>query len=202
MRMLVQDNIPYVWLSDGYHYIEALFTKEAINEFRKNYSHVKFNLLRDKIIFVSKWSLKVREIDSRKNYTSYQNIQVQMIIEHFKPVLHEKPSISQIAKTINLYKDEEMQTIIRHKRHEIIQELLAKHLYFTAEKNEKYQIPSLKDIFKSEEQYKKKEIPQQDDDIEMGDECNANNQDVTMFQDIMNYNENLMAELSTQISES
>lgn len=57
MRLTVHDNIPYVWLSDGYNFIEALFTKDAIHEFRKNYSHIKFSSLRDKIILVTKWSL-------------------------------------------------------------------------------------------------------------------------------------------------
>lgn len=57
LRLFVIDNIPYMWLSDGFHFIEALFTKDAVNEFRKNYPHVKFSGLRDKILFVNKWSL-------------------------------------------------------------------------------------------------------------------------------------------------
>lgn len=71
MRLCLWENIPYVWLSDGYHFIEGLFTKEAVNEFRKNYPHIKFSALRDKMILASKWSLRVRQTDSRKDYTSY-----------------------------------------------------------------------------------------------------------------------------------
>ena len=50
MRLHVLENIPFVWLSDGYDYIEAVFTKESINEFRKELSSVKFSNLRDKIV--------------------------------------------------------------------------------------------------------------------------------------------------------
>jgi hypothetical protein len=57
MRVYVQDNIPYVWLSDGYNFMEALFTKEAINEFRKHNSTLKFSSLREKILYVNKWSI-------------------------------------------------------------------------------------------------------------------------------------------------
>ena len=57
MRVFIQDNIPFIWVSDGYHFIEVLFTKDAINEYRKNYNHIKFSSLKDKILFVGKWSI-------------------------------------------------------------------------------------------------------------------------------------------------
>ena len=60
MRLIMQENIPLILLSDGFNYIEALFTKAAINDFRKNFSHLKFSNLRDKIIYVKKWSLMLR----------------------------------------------------------------------------------------------------------------------------------------------
>lgn len=60
-----------MWVSDGYHFIEAHFTKESISEFRKNYSHMKFSSLRDKIIYISKWSLRVKALSSKECYTSY-----------------------------------------------------------------------------------------------------------------------------------
>ena len=57
MRLAVFDLIPSIWLSDGFHYIEALFTKDEVNEFRKNYTHVKLSDLKDKMLFIQKWSL-------------------------------------------------------------------------------------------------------------------------------------------------
>jgi len=66
MRLIMNENIPMVTLSDGFFYVEALFTKESINDFRKNYSHLKFSNLRDKILYVKKWSLHLKQRDSAK----------------------------------------------------------------------------------------------------------------------------------------
>lgn len=70
IRLAVKENIPLVMVSDGFHNMEAVFTKEAVNEFRKNYQ-IKFSSLREKVILVTKWSLKVQSSDSRKEYFSY-----------------------------------------------------------------------------------------------------------------------------------
>ena len=67
MRLIMTENIPCVFLSDGFYYIEAMFTKEAISEFRKNFSHLKFSHLRDKIVYVQRWSLSLRQRDSGKH---------------------------------------------------------------------------------------------------------------------------------------
>lgn len=55
LRLFIIEIIPTILVSDGHNFIEAIFTKESINDFRKNYSHVKFSNLRDKVIHVSKW---------------------------------------------------------------------------------------------------------------------------------------------------
>lgn len=81
-----------MWLSDGFHFIEAVFSKESVNEFRKNYSHMKFAALRDKIIYINKWTLKAKGVNSRENYTSYQNITFYLVIDSFKPIWNELPS--------------------------------------------------------------------------------------------------------------
>ena len=61
MRLAVFDIIPSVWLSDGHHYMETLFTKDAVNEFRKNYSNIKLSGLKDKMLFIQKWSLQIKQ---------------------------------------------------------------------------------------------------------------------------------------------
>jgi len=66
MRLIMSENIPMVCLGDGFFFMEALFTKEAINDFRKNFSHLKFSNLRDKILYVQRWSLHMRQRDSNK----------------------------------------------------------------------------------------------------------------------------------------
>ena len=88
MRLIMTENIPMVCLSDGFYFVEAFFTKEAINYFRKNFSHMKFSGLRDKIIFVKEWQLHLRRRDSTKHTCAFNNLSVTLEINKFEPVLH------------------------------------------------------------------------------------------------------------------
>ena len=47
---------PDVQLGDGFNFIEAVFTKEAVNSFRKNFSHLRLGNLRDRLLKLTKWS--------------------------------------------------------------------------------------------------------------------------------------------------
>ena len=166
MRAYVHDNIPYVWLSDGYHFIEAIFTKDAINEFRKLYTPKhSFSQLRDKMIMISKWSLKIKQVESNKYYTSYQNLTVQLIVEHFKPQSYEKPMPKQILQTICLFRDPEVQVMIRHRRHQVMKDVLAKHCYYHGGQDAT-EMPSMKDVLSGAQKFPFKAI-RNDDDIDM-----------------------------------
>lgn len=85
MRVYIADMIPTVMISDGHNLIEATFTKESIYEFRKNFSHCKFSSLKDKIIILTKWSLFVENVDSKKVFNSYNNLTIKIVVESFKP---------------------------------------------------------------------------------------------------------------------
>jgi len=119
MRLVMIENIPFVTVSDGYHNLDALFTKDAINEFRKNYQ-VKFSALRDKILLVTKYRLRAKWADSKKDYMAYQNVRVQLVIESFKPILHETPCLRRLRNSKLLCQDPEFQILLRHKRHQVI----------------------------------------------------------------------------------
>ena len=108
MRIYVHDTIPHIWLSDGYHFIECHFTKDAINDFRKNHSNVKFAGLRDKILVVTKWRLIKKYEDSKKSWTSYQNLSVHLVVENFRPLLYERPQPRQVATSQSLFRDPEI----------------------------------------------------------------------------------------------
>jgi Shelterin complex subunit, TPP1/ACD len=71
IRVYVHENIPKVWLSDGHQYLEARFTKDAMNDFRKNHSTTKFSGLKDKMMLLSRWRLAMSYEDSRLSQTSY-----------------------------------------------------------------------------------------------------------------------------------
>jgi len=81
MRLIMSENIPLVCLGDGFFFMEAFFTKEAINDFRKNFSHLKLSNLRDKFLYVQRWSLHVRQRDSNREYCTYNNLTVILCVE-------------------------------------------------------------------------------------------------------------------------
>ena len=57
MYLIIIEILPEILVSDGHTFLQAIFTKESINEFRRQTSHLKFSQLRDKAIHVSKWKL-------------------------------------------------------------------------------------------------------------------------------------------------
>lgn len=121
MRVYVHDNIPHLWLCDGYHYMEAQFTKEAINDFRKNYSTIKFSSLRDKLLILTRWHLVMKHEDSRKSFTSYQNVTIQLVVEQFRPLHFERPTSKQMNDSKSLFRDTDIQCLVRNLRHHLLQ---------------------------------------------------------------------------------
>ena len=111
MRLIMQENIPMVLLSDGFNYIEALFTKESINDFRKNFSHLKFSNLREKIIYVKKWSLMLRQRSSDKQHCTHHNLTVIFTVENFKLINQEIPALRQL-NVDNLHENEALKTML------------------------------------------------------------------------------------------
>ena len=155
MRLIMTENIPSVWLSDGFFFIEALFTKEAISEFRKNFSHLKFSHLRDKIVYVQRWSLQLRQRDSAKHYQTYNNLTVLLCVEQFKLISHEVPSTRQIHAAQNLHMEEEIRTMLDNLRHAFISTIIETKYQSIDEFGDQLGLgsqamPSLKDVFKPE----------------------------------------------------
>lgn len=81
LRVFITSFVPQIFISDGYNYMEAVFTKDAINEFRKNYSNVKFTYLFLKTLTVSKWSLMVEPVDSKQIFNSFVNFSIKIVVE-------------------------------------------------------------------------------------------------------------------------
>lgn len=117
MRIIIIENIPHILVSDGHNFLEAVFTKESINEFRKFHSHVKFSSLRDKVIYVQKWSLVVEQVDSRKVFNSYNNLCIKIVVESFKPMMHEQLNQRLTHNATSIFRDTDIQTLIRSYRH-------------------------------------------------------------------------------------
>jgi hypothetical protein len=75
-----------VQLGDGFDYIEAVFTKEAVNSFRKNYSHLRLGQMRDCLLKLTKWSFQFKQRQSTSCSNSYQNLAVYLIVHDFVPM--------------------------------------------------------------------------------------------------------------------
>jgi len=74
-----------VEVGDGFSTIEALFTKEAVNNFRKLHSHLKLSNLQGKLIKVQKWSLKLKQRVSKEVLNSTSNLGIYLCIHEFSP---------------------------------------------------------------------------------------------------------------------
>ena len=124
MKLFMQENIPSISVSDRFYNMEAVFTKECINDFRKNFSHLKFSHLRSRILYVQKWSFQLRHCNSRTEYQSWKNLQVFLVVEQFKVISHEMPSERQMKNSASLYKNEEIRSWIGNHRDKFIRNLL------------------------------------------------------------------------------
>lgn len=75
-KVSVFEFLPEVWVSDDQYYMEAVFTREAYNDFKKLHAGQKLLKLKDKMILVKRWGLVAKEVDSEEVYTSYMNVKV------------------------------------------------------------------------------------------------------------------------------
>lgn len=72
-----------VQLGDGFNFMEAVFTKEAVNAFRKNYAHIKLSEMKDRLLKLTKWSFQLKQRPSQSCFNSYQNLVVYLIVHDF-----------------------------------------------------------------------------------------------------------------------
>lgn len=79
--------VPHIQLGDGYYLIEAVFTKEAVNSFRKNFSHLSLTAMHGRILKLTKWRFELRQRDKETCYNSYNNLAVYLIIQEFQPLV-------------------------------------------------------------------------------------------------------------------
>lgn len=154
MRLFIIEIIPQILISDGHNFIEAVFTKDCINEFRKNHSHLKFSNLRDKIIYVNKWTLQIDHVNSQMEFNSFQNFTMRLIIEAFKPLMHEQLNQRLTHSATSIYRDQQIQTFIKNFRHWFAQTSLNKQAYNAeiaqAEQEGFPAMPDLKDVLSVE----------------------------------------------------
>jgi hypothetical protein len=102
-------------VTDGYFFVPAYFTKDAVTEFHQKFPNVNIVDLHDKVIVLNNWTLEMRRVNSAEIFTSYNNLEARLVVHSFKPNLQER--LNPTRYPINLYRDDEMKTIIQHFRH-------------------------------------------------------------------------------------
>lgn len=115
LKVFVKESHPHFLVSDSYFYVPCYFTDSAVKEFRDKHPSINITDLENNVILITNWSLEMRKVDSSAVFTSYAGLEVRLIVHSFKPNLNEK--IVPTRHPVNIYRDDEMKTVIQHFRH-------------------------------------------------------------------------------------
>lgn len=119
LKVFVKETSPYFLISDGYFFVPAYFTRAALDEFEKKFSNIKVAQLNERVVLISNWSLELRRVDSNAVFTSYNGLEVRLIVHSFKPNLSEQVHPKRWPS--NLYRDSEFKGTIQAFRHRCVQ---------------------------------------------------------------------------------
>ena len=115
IKCYVKEAYPHFLVTDGYFFVPAYFTKDAITEFKQKYPGISIVDLNDKVVVLNEWHLEMRRVNSSDVFTSYANLEARLVVNSIKPILQEK--LNPTRWPTNLYRDDEVKTTIQHFRH-------------------------------------------------------------------------------------
>lgn len=125
LKTYVKESYPFFLVTDGFFFVQAYFTKEAVADFKAKFGNVNITELHDRVVVLNNWSLEMRRVNSAETFTSYANLEIRLVVHSFKPNLNER--LNPTRYPINLFRDDELKTQIQQFRHAAIQAALAKH---------------------------------------------------------------------------
>lgn len=96
------------------------FTKKAVDEFKARYPNMNITDLKSKVIFINEWTLEMNRVNSAEVFTSYGGLEVKLIVKQFKPSLQEKDNVTLTRYPVNLFRDDEMKTLIQNYTHQCV----------------------------------------------------------------------------------
>jgi hypothetical protein len=76
--------------------------------------------LKSKVILITEWTLEMNKVNSADVFTSYGGLEVRLIVKSFKPSLEKSDQVRLTRHPVNLYRDDEMKTLIHNFTHECI----------------------------------------------------------------------------------
>jgi hypothetical protein len=114
IRCFIKESFPHFLVTDDYFYIPCYFTKKAVDEFKNQFSNVNITDLKSKTLVLKEWTMEVAQVDSASVFTSYAGIEIKLIVKSFKI---EKGDASLTRYPLNLYRDDEIKTLIQSYLH-------------------------------------------------------------------------------------
>jgi len=126
LKTYVKESYPFFLVTDGYFFVQAYFTKEAVAEYKSKFGNVNITDLHDRVVVLNTWSLEMRRVNSAEVFTSYGNLEIRLIVHSFKPNLNER--LNPTRYPINLFRDDEIKTQIQQFRHAAVQAALARNV--------------------------------------------------------------------------
>lgn len=114
IKCFVKESFPHFLVTDNFFFVACYFTKKAIDDFKNKYTNINIIELQQKVIIITDWTLEINKVSSTDIFTSYAGIEVRLIVKNFKPSLQEKDKVTLTRYPINLYRDDEMKTLIQN----------------------------------------------------------------------------------------
>jgi hypothetical protein len=110
MKCFVKESSPYFLVTDDFFYVPCYFTKKAVDSFKASNSNMNITDLRSRVILINDWSLELARVNSADVFTSYAGVELKLIVNSFS--VNKDTSVSLNRHPINLYRDNEMKTLI------------------------------------------------------------------------------------------
>ena len=120
IKCYVKESFPHFLVTDGFFYVACYFTKKAVDEFHSKFSNLNITDLRSRVIIISDWTLEMNKVNSANVFTSYGGLEVRLIVKSFKPVTQEKEQPTLTRHPVNLFRDDEMKTLIQNYTHKCV----------------------------------------------------------------------------------
>lgn len=122
IKCYVKESFPHFLVTDGFFYVPCYFTKKAVDEFHSKFGNLNITDLRSRVIVIQDWSLDMQRVNSANVFTSYGGIECRLIVKSFKPVSQDMDTSTLSRHPVNLYRDDEMKTLIQNYIHSCVQE--------------------------------------------------------------------------------
>jgi hypothetical protein len=121
IKCYVKESFPYFLVTDGFFYVPCYFTKKAVDEFHSKFASHNITDLKSRVITIQDWTLDMNRVNSANVFTSYGGIEIRMIVKSFKPVAQDVDLSAMTRHPVNLFRDDEMKTLIQNYIHDSVQ---------------------------------------------------------------------------------